>query len=203
VSASPIPYTSRSQVPAEATPGDLDRIARQFAASAAWAKLAGFDLLELDMGQGYLLASFLSPLTNRRSDGYGASPAKRMRFPLEVVDAVREAWPSDRPLAARLTASDWAPGGSEEGDAVALAAELKAHGCDLIHVVAGQTVEHDHANFGRFSLVSFSDRIRNEAGIPTLVGGNLTTADEMNTILAAGRADLCVLESRALDLSFT
>jgi anthraniloyl-CoA monooxygenase len=201
ISASPIPFTRRNQVPSEATSAELDRITRQFVASTEWAAIAGFDMLELDMGSGYLLGSFLSPLTNHRSGRYGGPPADRMRFPLEVMDAVRSAWPIERPLAARITAADLAPGGSDVEDAIALALALKARGCDLIHVVAGQTVEHDHPDFGRSPLVPYADRIRNESGIPTLVGGNLTTADQVNTILAAGRADLCLLEPRAIEFS--
>jgi anthraniloyl-CoA monooxygenase len=164
---------------------------------AAWlAAQVGFDLLELDLSQGYLLAGFLSPLTNLRQDAYGGSLEHRMRFPLEVVGATAGGWPGGRPLAVRLTSTDWVQGGLDVEDAVLVARSLKERGCDLIDVVAGQTVEHDHPNFGRFYLVPYSDRIRNEAGIATMVGGGLTTRDEINTILAAGRADLCVMSVR-------
>jgi anthraniloyl-CoA monooxygenase len=193
---SPLPYTRHSEVPKEATPADLDEITAEFGRAAARAARIGFDVLELDMGHGCLLASFLSPLTNRRTDAFGGSLENRIRFPLSVLGAVREAWSPDRALSVRLTASDWMPGGFDLEDAVAVARALKERGCDLIHVVAGQTVEHDRPTYGRFYLVPASDRIRNEAGVPTLVGGNLTTADDMNTILAAGRADLCLLEIR-------
>ena len=115
-----------------------------------------------------------------------------MRYPLEVFDAVRAVWPEERPLAVRLTATDWAIRGSEPDEALVVAAALKDHGCDLIEPVAGQTVGRDRPQYGRFFLVPYSDRIRNEVGIATLVGGNLTTVDEMNTILAAGRGDLCL-----------
>jgi anthraniloyl-CoA monooxygenase len=168
-------------------------VLEDFGSAAALAAAAGFDLLELDLSHGYLLAGFLSPLTNRRTDAYGGSLENRMRFPLEVIDSVRATWPSELVLAARLTATDWARGGLDPDDAVAIAATLKDHGCELIEPVAGQTIGGDRPAYGRFFLVPFSDRIRNEAGIATLVGGNLTTADEMNTILAAGRADLCQL----------
>ncbi len=198
LSASSIPYTRRSQVPSGATHEDLARITDAFVTSALAAAAAGFDLLELDMGSGYLLASFLSPLTNRRADPYGGSAEARCRYPLEVFEMVRRAWPEDRPLAVRLCASDLAPGGGEVDDAIVFASALVDRGCDLVHVVAGQTIEHDRPDFGRIPLVTFADRIRNEAAVPTLVGGGLTTSDQMNTILAAGRADLCLLDPRAL-----
>jgi anthraniloyl-CoA monooxygenase len=194
VSASPIPYTARSAVPAELSREQMVKLLDQFREAAGRAARAGFDMLELDMSHGYLLASFLSPLTNTREDEFGGSPENGRRFPLRAFDAVREAWPMERPLAARLTATDWARGGAGVDDAVAMASELKERGCDLIDVVAGQTVPWDAPAYGRFYLVPFSDRIRNEAGIPTMVGGGLTTGDEVNTILAAGRADLCTLD---------
>ena len=198
LSASAIPFTRRSGVPSEATPGDLARVTEAFAASARMAVVVGFDALELDMGSGYLLASFLSPLTNLRSDAFGGSPEARRRFPLEVVEAVRAQWPGDRPLAVRVSASDLATGGAEIDDAIALAGELVRRGVDLLHVVAGQTIEHDRPDSGRTPLVPYADRIRNEANEPTLVGGGITTGDQMNTILAAGRADLCLLDPRSL-----
>jgi anthraniloyl-CoA monooxygenase len=193
LAASPIPYTRRSQVPHAMTPEKMRDVTEDFVQAAGRAAQAGFDLLELDVSHGYLLASFLSPLTNRREDDYGGSLENRMRYPLEVLDAVRAVWPA-RPLAVRLTATDWVEGGFDVEDAVEVARALKDHGCDLVHVVAGQTVERDRPAYGRFYLVPFSDRIRNEAAIATLVGGGLNTFDEMNTILAAGRADLCILE---------
>ena len=194
VSASPLPYTSRSAVPRELSVEEMPAIVAAFARAARLAAGAGFDLLELDLARGHLLASFLSPLSNRRADEYGGSLDDRLRFPLRVVEAVREAWPERRPLAVRLTATDWMPGGFEVDEAVAVAERLKSLGCDLVHVVAGQTVRNDRPEYGRFALVPASDRIRNEAGICTLVGGHLTTMDEVNTILAAGRADLCILD---------
>lgn len=192
VSASAIPYTRRSRVPREATREDMARIIEEFRLAAARASEAGFDVLVVDVSRGYLLASFLSPLTNRRSDGYGGDLDGRMRYPLEVFEAVRDAWPADRALAVRLSATDRVPGAYDVVDAVAVARALHSRGCDLVEVAAGQSVEHERPEFGRVYLVPSSDRIRNEAGVPTLVGGNLATADEMNTVLAAGRADLCV-----------
>jgi anthraniloyl-CoA monooxygenase len=196
VSASALPYTRHSEVPKELAWADVSGIIEEFAAAAIRAADAGFDLLELDMSHGYLLASFLSPLSNRRTDRFGGTPQNRLVFPLRVLEGVRNVWPAERPLAVRLTATDWVPGGFDVDDAVAVASILRERGCDLVHVVAGQTVEHDRPEFGRFSLVAASDRIRNEAAMPTLVGGNLTTLDDVNTILAAGRADLCVLDLR-------
>jgi anthraniloyl-CoA monooxygenase len=193
LAASELPYAPWSRRPHPMAADKLREVKEDFASAAERASAAGFDLLQLDLSHGYLLAGFLSPLTNRRADRYGGSLENRMRYPLEIVDAVRAVWPGERPLAARLTASDWASRGTEPDDAVAVAAELKAHGCDLIAPVAGQTVSRDRPVYGRFFLVPFSDRIRNEAGIATLGGGNLTTVDEVNTILAAGRADLCLL----------
>jgi anthraniloyl-CoA monooxygenase len=193
LAASDVAYTAWSRRPHPMTDDKFRDVTKDFASAAAGAAAAGFDLLELDLSHGYLLAGFLSPLTNRRSDPYGGSLQNRLRFPLEVVDAVREVWPAELVLAARLTATDWAPGGLEPDDAVTISATLKDHGCELIEPVAGQTIGRDRPAYGRFFLVPFSDRIRNEAGIATLAGGNLTTADEMNTILAAGRADLCLL----------
>jgi anthraniloyl-CoA monooxygenase len=193
LAASDIPYAPWSRRPHPLTADTFRDVKEDFVSAARRAVAAGFDLLELDLSHGYLLAGFLSPLTNRRTDGYGGALENRMRYPLDVIDAVRAAWPAESPLAARLTADDWATHGLEPDEGLAVAAALKGHGCDLIEPVAGQTVGRDRPQYARFFLVPFSDRIRNEVGIATLVGGNLTTIDEMNTILAAGRADLCLL----------
>lgn len=194
ISASAIPFAPWSRYPREMLREDMDRVREAFARSARWAVEAGFDLVELDMAHGYLLASFLSPLPNERRDEYGGELSARMRFPLEVLDAVRAELPRDRPLAVRMTATDWARGGLTVDDAVQIARALAEHACDLVHVTAGGTVPEARPEYRRFYLVPASDRIRNEAGIPTLVGGHLTTADEVNTILAAGRADLCLVD---------
>jgi anthraniloyl-CoA monooxygenase len=153
-------------------------------------------VLLLDLAHGHLLGGFLSPLANRRDDEFGGSLEGRLRFPLRVVEAVRAAWPDDRPLWAALTVTDWAPGGLEPEEAVAAARALAASGCDLLQVTAGQTTATGRPDYGRLSLVGWSDLVRNSAGVPTLVGGGLTTADEVNTVLAAGRADLCLLDPR-------
>jgi anthraniloyl-CoA monooxygenase len=166
-----------------------------FAAAARRAADAGFDVLELDMGHGYLLASFLSPESNRREDEYGGDPGGRLRFPLRVLDAVREAWPEDQLLAVRLNVTDGTRRGLKLPDGIAIARELAAHGCGLVHVVAGQTVpEAPHADYRRGFLTPLADRVRAEARVPVLVGGYLTTPDEANTIVGAGRADLCLLD---------
>ena len=193
VAASPIPYTPRSQTPHPLDRFGMERVRDDFARSARMADEAGCDLLMLHMAHGYLLASFLSPLANRRNDEYGGSLENRMRFPLEVFDAVRAAWPEDKPLAVALNADDCAPGGFTVNDAITVARALRDSGCDVVQVLAGQTIPDDQPRYGRGHLTAYSDRIRNEAGICTLVGGYLTTANEVNTVLAGGRADLCIL----------
>jgi anthraniloyl-CoA monooxygenase len=189
VSASPLPYTPFSAVPAELSETGMARVRDDFVAAAERAREAGFDALELDLSDGYLLASFLSPLTNRRDDGYGAEPA---RFPLSVVDAVRAAWPGL--LVARLTITDLARGGTTVEQGIDHARALAAHGVDLVHVRAGHTTTTSRPEYRRGYLTTLSDRVRNEAGVPTLVGGYLTTPDEVNTVVAAGRADLCLFD---------
>ena len=196
LAASAIAYTPASPVPKAMDAGDLERVAGQFAAAARRAAAAGVQVLMCDLAHGYLLGGFLSPLANRRDDELGGSPEGRLRFPLRVVDAVRAAWPDDLPLWAALTVTDWAAGGLEPEEAVAAARALAAHGCDLIQVTAGQTTAVTRPDYGRFHLVGWSDLVRNDAGVPTMAGGGLTTADEVNTVLAAGRADLCLLDPR-------
>jgi anthraniloyl-CoA monooxygenase len=193
---SAIPYTRRGRTPAQMEESAMSEVADAFANAARRAARVGFDAVQVDMGLGYLLGSFLSPLSNRRSDRYGGSLENRARFPLAVFEAIRAVWPLDRSLAVRLTASDWYPGGIEGGEAAGVAAMLKAAGCDLVEVVAGQTIPNDRPAYGRFHLVPLSDRVRNDAGVATMVAGNLTTLDDVNTVLAAGRADICVLDPR-------
>ena len=191
IAASPIAYTPHAALPKEMTARDVAHVVKVFAAAARAASNCGVDALELNFAQGYLLAGFISPLTNRRSDEYGGSLENRMRFPLAVLEEVRSVW--EQPLLVRISASDWAPGGSELEDAVAIATLLKSHGCDVVHAVMGQTIWESRPDYRRLFGVPASDRIRNEAGIPTIATGNITTADDVNTILAAGRADLCLL----------
>jgi anthraniloyl-CoA monooxygenase len=184
-------YGPGQNVPAEMTKGDLDRVQAEFAAAATAAVDAGVDLLELDLAHGYLLAGFLSPLTNHRTDEYGGDLLARLRFPLAVVDAVRSVWPN--PLSACLTITDWHRSGLTVDDGVRIAACLAEHGVGLIRVSAGQTVAECQPEYRRGFLTGPADRVRNEAGVPTVVGGYLTTVDEANTIIGAGRADLCEL----------
>ena len=192
IAPSPIAYTPRAALPRAMAARDIAHIVKVFEASAQAAASCAVDLLELNMAHGYLLASFISPLANHRTDEYGGSLENRMRFPLQVLDVVRTAWP--RPLMLRISASDWFPGGIDLDEAVEIGRLLKAHGADLIHPVMGQTVWESRADYRRLFGVPASDRIRNEAGIPTLASGYVSTSDDVNTILAAGRADLCLLD---------
>lgn len=193
LSASPLPYFPHSQIPKAMDRGDMDRVKADFVRATERAIGAGFDLLELHMAHGYLLASFLSPLTNQRDDDYGGSLANRLAYPLEVLDAVRGAWPADKPLSVRISATDWKDGGNTGDEAVAIAKALKAHDVDIVDVSAGQTVADGKPKYGRLYQTPFADRIRLEAEIPTMTVGNVSSFEDVNSILAAGRADLCVL----------
>ncbi len=190
---SAIPWSKGKHAPKEMTAEDMADIKGHFAQAARRARKAGFDLLELHCAHGYLLASFLSPLTNHRSDAYGGSLENRLRFPLEVFDAVRGAWPAEKPLTVRISATDWVDGGIAGADAVAIARAFKAHGCDLIDASAGQTVPEQRPRYGRLFQTPFADRIRHEAGIATMAVGAISSFADANTILAAGRADLVAL----------
>jgi anthraniloyl-CoA monooxygenase len=193
VSASAIPYYKDSQIPKAMDRADMDRVVEDFRRAATRGDRCGFDMLELHCAHGYLLASFLSPLTNTRNDDYGGPIENRLRFPLEVFDACRTAWPADKPMSVRLSATDWADGGISELDVVAIAKTFAAHGCDLLDVSTGQTVADAAPMYGRMFQVPFSDMIRNETGVATMCVGSITSADQVNTILAAGRADLVAL----------
>jgi anthraniloyl-CoA monooxygenase len=193
IAPSPIPYRPHNQTPREMTRGDMDQVGADFVRATAMAADAGFDLLELHLAHGYLLGSFISPLTNRRTDEYGGSLANRMRYPLEIVTRVRAKWPQARPLSVRISAVDWAPGGMEAHDAVEVARMVVAAGADIVDVSAGQTVPEAKPVYGRQFQTPFSDRIRHEARVPTMTVGNISSPADVNTILAAGRADLVVL----------
>ncbi len=193
ISASPLPYYPESQVPREMTRADMDRVKAEFVAAAERGERAGFDMLELHCAHGYLLASFLSPLTNKRTDEYGGSVESRLRYPLEVFRALREIWPREKPMSVRISATDWAEGGLSAADSVAIAEAFAAEGCDLVDVSTGQTARESRPVYGRMFQTPFSDRIRNEAEVATMCVGNITTADQVNTIVAAGRADLVAL----------
>jgi anthraniloyl-CoA monooxygenase len=199
VSASPLPYLADGQVPRAMDRADMDEILGQFVQATRMAEAAGFDMLELQMGHGFLLASFISPLTNRREDGYGGPLAHRLRYPLQVLDAVRAAWPAARPLSVMISATDWAEGGLTGEDAVEIARALKAHGCDIVTVATGQTVSQEQPTGGRVSPTTFSDRLRQEADIATMTVGVRPSWAVINSVLAAGRADLCVLASEPRD----
>jgi len=194
LSASPIPYfEGESQLPREMSRADMNRVVAEFVTATNYAQQAGFDMLELHMAHGYLLASFISPLTNTRGDEYGGAIANRMRFPLEVFGACRAAWPQDKPMSVRISATDWAPGGLCGDDLMALARMLKDAGCDLIDCSTGQTVPQQAPVYGRMYQAPFSDWVRNEVGIATMTVGAITTADQVNTLLASGKADLVAL----------
>ena len=190
---SALPYFPHSQTPRAMDRADMDRVVAQYVAATRRAIVAGFDLIEVHMAHGYLLATFLSPLTNLRADEYGGSLAARARFPLEVFDAVRAIWPAERPMSVRVSATDWHPHGITDDDLRALAAMLKARGCDVVDVSSGQTVPDAKPVFGRMYQTPWSDLVRNEVGIATMAVGNIQSADQVNSILASGRADLCVL----------
>ncbi|GHH37006.1 bifunctional salicylyl-CoA 5-hydroxylase/oxidoreductase [Streptomyces candidus] len=194
VAPSPLPYrTGVNQVPAQLDRSGLIDVREQFAASAWRAARCGFDLLELHCAHGYLLSSFLSPLTNRRTDAYGGSLARRLRFPLEVFDAVRGIWPDDKPMTVRISATDWAAGGTTEEEAVEIARAFVAHGADAIDVSTGQVVPDEAPEFGRSYQTPFADRIRNILGVPVIAVGAISSWDDVNSLLLAGRADLCAL----------
>ncbi|MFE1425471.1 bifunctional salicylyl-CoA 5-hydroxylase/oxidoreductase [Streptomyces fungicidicus] len=193
VAASPLPYRPGGQVPRALSRAQLTDLREQFAAAAVRAARAGFDLLELHCAHGYLLSGFLSPLTNHRTDAYGGSPEKRLRFPLEVFDAVRAAWPGDRPMTVRISATDWARGGVTAEDAVAIARAFAAHGADAIDVSTGQVVAEEKPEFGRSYQTPFADRVRHEAGVPVIAVGAISSWDDVNSLILAGRTDLCAL----------
>jgi anthraniloyl-CoA monooxygenase len=191
---SPVPWSERNQVPREMDASDLARVKGEFVAATRRAARAGFDWLEMHAGHGYLLSAFISPLTNHRTDAFGGSLQNRLRFPLEVFLAMRAAWPEDRPMSVRISANDWV---GDEGvtpkDAVEIARAFHEAGADLIDVSAGQTSTRARPVYGRMFQTPFSDRIRNEARIPTMAVGNIYEADHVNSILMAGRADLVCL----------
>ncbi|WUT96773.1 bifunctional salicylyl-CoA 5-hydroxylase/oxidoreductase [Streptomyces pseudovenezuelae] len=193
VAPSPIPYKPFNQTPRELGRAQLTDIREQFTAAAWRAARAGFDLLELHCAHGYLLSGFLSPLTNRRTDAYGGSFAKRLRFPLEVFDAVRGVWPQERPMTVRISATDWAEGGNTAEDAVEIARAFAAHGADAIDVSTGQVVAEEHPEYGRSYQTPYADRIRHETGLPVIAVGAISSWDDVNSLILAGRTDLCAL----------
>ena len=191
---SPIPFDSNGQVPKEMDRVDMDKVRDDYIRSAGMAAEAGFDMIEFHGAHGYLLSSFISPISNIRVDEYGGSLENRMRFPVEVLRAVREVWPIDKPISVRISAEDWVGERGVSGDdAVGISKIFYDNGADIIHVSAGQTSSEQKPIYGRMFQAHLSEQVRLEAGIPTMTVGNITTPDQVNTILAAGRADLVTL----------
>lgn len=193
ISASPQRYLPNSELAAEATPAQLEQVKQDFVAAAQRAAQAGFDWLELHCAHGYLLSSFISPLTNQRQDQYGGDLAARCRYPLEVFSAVRQVWPADKPISVRISAHDWVEGGITPTDALQIASLFKQAGADLIDCSSGQVSKAERPVFGRMFQTPFADQIRNEVGIATMAVGSIFEADHVNSIIAAGRADLCAI----------
>jgi anthraniloyl-CoA monooxygenase len=194
ISASELPYIEGlSQTPREAARCDMDRIKGDFVAATRRGAAAGFDWLEFHCAHGYLLSSFISPLTNHRTDEYGGSLENCCRYPLEVLRAMRDAWPQDKPMSVRISAHDWVPGGLTPEDAAEVARLFKTAGADVIDCSSGQVSKDEQPVYGRMFQVPFSDRIRNEVGVLTIAVGNIYEGDHVNTIIAAGRADLCAV----------
>jgi anthraniloyl-CoA monooxygenase len=194
MSASATAWSERNQTARAMTRADMDRVREQFVAAAKMAERAGLDMLELHCAHGYLLSSFITPLTNRRADEYGGSLENRMRYPLEIFHAVRAVWPMEKPISMRISANDWVGAeGIEPQDAVAIARLLHEAGVDICDVSAGQTSIKAHPVYGRMFQTPFSDRIRNETGMATMAVGNIFEPDHVNSILMAGRADLVCL----------
>jgi anthraniloyl-CoA monooxygenase len=194
LAASDVPWSLRNQRPKAMNRGDMDRVRDEFVSAARMADRAGFDMLELHCAHGYLLSSFITPLTNRRADEYGGSLENRMRYPLEIFHAVRAAWPAGKPISVRISANDWVGGeGIEPQDAVEIARMLQAAGLDICDVSAGQTSIGARPVYGRMFQTPFADRIRNETGMATMAVGNIYEPDHVNSILMPGRADLVCL----------
>lgn len=191
IAASGLAWDERSPVPREADRADMDALVRDFVSAARRADRAGFDVLELQYGHGHLLSGFLSPLTNLRTDEYGGGREGRLRLPLEVLRAVRAVWPAGKALLVRISAADWAEGGTSEADAVAIARALAEAGADAIDVSTGEVVAYERPRYGRSYQTPYADLIRNATGVPTLAVGAISTYDDVNSIILAGRADLC------------
>jgi anthraniloyl-CoA monooxygenase len=194
IAASDVPWSPRNQVPKPMDRADMDRVRDQFVASAEMAARCGFDMIEIHAAHGYLLSSFITPLTNRRNDEYGGVLENRMRYPLEVFRAVRAAWPAGKPISMRISANDWVGAdGITPPEAVEIARMLQNAGVDICDVSAGQTSIRARPVYGRMFQTPFSDRIRNETGMATMAVGNIFEPDHVNSILMAGRADLVCL----------
>ena len=193
IAPSPLPFSSASQTPREMTRADMDRLVEAFAQGARWADEAGFDMIEIHGGHGYLISSFISPLANRRTDDYGGSLANRMRFPLEVFHAIRANWPDEKPISMRISAYDWVEGGTEVDDAVEIGRIMKAAGLDILDVSSGNVTDDVRPRVDGLFQTPFSERVRAEVGIPTMTVGNIAGPEQINAIVAEGRADLCCM----------
>ena len=193
IGPSPFPYSKGMQTPAEMTRTDMDRVHDEFIRATQMAAEAGFDMLELHCAHGYLMSSFLTPVSNKRSDEYGGSAANRRRFPMQVFKNMRAFWPGDRPMSVRISATDWCEDGISPDEVIELARLFVENGADIIHVSAGQTTPKAKPVYGRMFQTPLSDRIRNEGRVKTIAVGNITEADQVNGIIASGRADLCAL----------
>ncbi|MDO9176047.1 MAG: bifunctional salicylyl-CoA 5-hydroxylase/oxidoreductase, partial [Actinomycetota bacterium] len=205
MSASAVPWSAESQVPIEMDRGAMDAVTAEFVSSVRMAERAGFDMIELHAAHGYLVSSFISPVSNRRTDEYGGSLENRMRYPLEVFTAMRAVWPAEKPMSVRISANDWV---GEQGitpdEAVEIARLFAQAGADIVDVSAGQTSVEAQPIYGRMFQTPFSDRIRNEAGIATMAVGNIYEHDHVNSILMAGRADLvCMARPHLADPYWT
>ena len=193
LSASAIPFNEKAKIPKAMTSEDMNEIVNQFVLATQNAEKAGFDLIELQAHHGFLLASFLSPLTNKRTDDFGGSIENRLRFPLRVFTEIRKVFPQHKPISVRISANDWAENGISEEDVVTIATAFKNAGADIINVSTGNTVEHQQPQMGRMWQTPFSDMVRNSADIPTITTGNFTDIDQINTIILSGKADLVAL----------
>jgi anthraniloyl-CoA monooxygenase len=194
IAPSPVPWSDRNAVPREMARADMDAVTAQFVASVQMAERAGFDMIELHAAHGYLISSFISPMSNKRADDYGGSLENRMRYPLEVFAAMRAAWPAEKPMSVRISANDWVGDtGVTPEEAVEIARMFHAAGADIIDVSAGQTSVEAAPVYGRMFQTPFSNRIRNELHMPTMAVGNIFETDHVNSILMAGRADLVCL----------
>lgn len=193
LSASAIPFNEKAKIPKAMTSEDMNEIVNQFVLATQNAEKAGFDLIELQAHHGFLLASFLSPLTNKRTDDFGGSIENRLRFPLRVFTEIRKVFPQHKPISVRISANDWAENGISEEDVVTIATAFKNAGADIINVSTGNTVEHQQPQMGRMWQTPFSDMVRNSADIPTITTGNITDIDQINAIILSGKADLVAL----------
>jgi len=193
IGPSALRYAEGLGIPRPMNREDMDRVRDEFVAATRMGIEADFDMLELHCAHGYLLSSFITPLSNQRNDEYGGTLENRVRYPVEVFRAMRAVWPAERPMSVRISATDWVPRGVTGEDAVEIARAFMAAGADIIHVSTGQTSVEAQPVYGRMYQTPFSDQVRNEARIPTIAVGNITEADQVNAVIAAGRADLCAL----------